>query len=59
MEWRINMYEFKTFYELLKNNALKYGDKTAILYDTFEVSYKKLFADAVKKALHLQRYKFI
>ncbi len=51
------MYEFKTFYELLKNNALKYGDKTAILYDTFEVSYKKLFADVVKKALHLQRYK--
>jgi len=46
----------KTFYDLLKKNAAQFGKKTAILYDTFEVSYEKLFTDSVKKALHLQRY---
>ncbi len=45
-----------SFYNMLKENAEKYGDKTAILYDTYEVSYNRLFEDAVKKALHLQRF---
>ena len=43
-------------YKTLKENAEKYGDKPAILYDTIEVSYSKLYRDAVKKALHLQRF---
>ena len=36
--------------------ADKYNDKAAVLYDTFEVSYRKLFDDSVKKALHLQHF---
>lgn len=45
-----------TFYEILRENAVKYVDRTAILYDTFAVTYEKLFDDAVKKAMHLQRF---
>ena len=44
------------FYEILRENAVKYADRTAILYDTFAVTYEKLFDDAVKKAMHLQRF---
>ncbi|MBQ4284556.1 MAG: AMP-binding protein [Lachnospira sp.] len=45
-----------TFYEFLKNNAMEYGDNPAVLYDTFEVSHKTLFEDAVNKAIHLRRF---
>ena len=45
-----------SFYYMLKENAEKYGEHTAVLYDTFAVSYQKLFEDVVKKALHLQRF---
>lgn len=45
-----------TFYEFLKNNAGEYGDRPAVLYDTFEVSHGKLFEDVVNKAIHLKRY---
>ena len=47
------MAQYKSFYKLLESLADKYNDKTAVLYDTFEVSYRKLFDDSVKKALHL------
>ena len=46
------MAQYKSFYKLLESLADKYNDKTAVLYDTFEVSYRKLFDDSVKKALH-------
>ncbi len=46
-----------TLYQMLEQNAKTYGEATAVLYDTFAVSYNKLFEDAVKKALHLQRFK--
>lgn len=46
-----------TFYEFLKANSEEYGDNTAVLYDTLQVSYKKLFEDAVNKAKHLRRFK--
>ena len=49
------MAQYKSFYKLLESLADKYNDKTAVLYDTFEVSYRKLFDDSVKKALHLQQ----
>ena len=44
------MAQYKSFYKLLESLADKYNDKTAVLYDTFEVSYRKLFDDSVKKA---------
>ena len=44
-----------TFYELLKTNAQRYPDNTAILYDTHAVTYAKLFADACKKAIFLNQ----
>ena len=50
------MLKCTTLYNMLKNNATEFGDKEAILYDTMSVSYKMLFEDAVKKALHLMRY---
>ena len=50
------MAQYKSFYKLLESLADKYNDKTAVLYDTFEVSYRKLFDDSVKKALHLQHF---
>lgn len=45
-----------SFYEMLKGNAQKYKDNTAVLYDTFAVSYEKLFQDVVRKAIHLKRF---
>lgn len=45
-----------SFYELLEKNAHQFPDKTAILYDTFAVSYAKLFEDVKKKAIHLSRF---
>lgn len=45
-----------SFYKLLTDNADKYKDKTAILYDTYNVSYNKFMEDAVKKAMHLKQY---
>lgn len=50
------MAQYKSFYKLLESLADKYNDKAAVLYDTFEVSYRKLFDDSVKKALHLQHF---
>lgn len=45
-----------TFYEFLKENAEKYSDDIAVLYDTFAVSYKRLYEDVVNKAIHLRRF---
>ncbi len=50
------MQKYTSFYNFLESTAKKYNDKTAVLYDTFEVSYRKLFEDSVKKALHLQHF---
>lgn len=50
------MQKYTSFYNFLKTAAEKYGDKTAVLYDTFEASYRKLFEDSVKKALHFERF---
>lgn len=50
------MGESNSIYELLGSNAEKYPGKTAVLYDTFAVTYDKLFEDAVKKAIHLQKF---
>ena len=50
------MEESNSIYGLLSSNADKYAQKTAVLYDTFAVTYDKLFEDAVKKAIHLQRF---
>jgi long-subunit acyl-CoA synthetase (AMP-forming) len=45
-----------SFYELLKKRAEQCPERTAVLYDTFAVTYKKLYEDVVKKAVHLSRY---
>lgn len=41
---------------MLKNNAEKYPNKEAIIYDTMTISYSKLFEDVCKKALHLKKF---
>ncbi len=46
----------ETFFEMLRLNSQKWGDKEAVLYDTTSITYGGLFADAVKKAIHLQRF---
>ncbi len=46
----------KSFYGFLAENAKEYGDNIAVLYDTFAVSYRTLFEDVVKKAIHLARF---
>ena len=51
-----NMQEITSFYKLLTDNADKYKDRTAILYDTYDVSYNNFMEDAVKKAMHLKQY---
>ena len=38
---RWNMQSNTNFYEILRENAVKYADRTAILYDTFAVTYEK------------------
>ncbi len=43
-------------YEMLKENAKTYGERTAVLYDTMAVSYEQLYEDAVNKAIHLRRF---
>lgn len=43
-------------YNFLEEAAAKWPDKRAIIYDTFEVSYKQLFDDVVRKAIHMQRF---
>ena len=50
------MHKITSFYKLLTDNAEKYKDKTAILYDTYDVSYSQFMEDAIKKALHLKQY---
>ena len=50
------MSECTTFYRMLKDNADKWGNKEAVLYDTISVTYKGLFDDVVKKAIHLKRF---
>ncbi len=50
------MSECTTFYRMLKDNADRWGDKEAILYDTISVTYKGLFEDVIKKAIHLKRF---
>lgn len=50
------MSEYTTFYDMFKENADRWGDKEAVLYDTMSVSYRKLFEDVVNKAIHLQRF---
>ncbi len=50
------MSEYTTFYRMLKDNADKWGDKEAVLYDTISITYKGLFEDAVKKAIHLMHF---
>ena len=47
------MAQYKSFYKLLESLADKYNDKTAVLYDTFEVSYRKLFDDSDRKSTRL------
>jgi long-subunit acyl-CoA synthetase (AMP-forming) len=44
------------FYELLEGAAAEYKEGTAVLYDTYSVTYERLFRDVVNKALHLQRF---
>lgn len=43
-------------YNFLEEAARKWPDKRAIIYDTFEVTYKQLLDDVVHKAIHLQRF---
>lgn len=50
------MQDTNSIYSLLKENAEKYSGKTAVLYDTFAVSYEKLFHDVTNKAIHLQHF---
>lgn len=50
------MRNMNSIYGLLEENARQYPEKTAVLYDTFAVTYQKLFADVTKKAIHLQRF---
>jgi long-chain acyl-CoA synthetase len=50
------MEKLNSFYKMLKNNAEKYPNKEAIIYDTMTISYSKLFEDVCKKALHLKRF---
>lgn len=45
-----------TFYGLLKNSACLYPDNTAILYDTYAITYSELFRDACKKAIHFSQF---
>lgn len=47
---------YTTFYNMLKENAEKWGDKEAVLYDTISVTYNTFFEDVVNKAIHLQRF---
>ena len=51
----INMQK-NIFYNMLKKNAELYSDNIAVLYDTMEITFKKLFNDSWKKAIHLQRF---
>lgn len=50
------MEKLNSFYKMLKNNAEKYPNKEAIIYDTMTISYSKLFEDVCKKALHLKKF---
>lgn len=50
------MEKLNSFYKMLKDNADKYPDKEAIVYDTMSITYSKLFEDACKKALHLMKF---
>lgn len=45
-----------TFYGMLKKSAGLYPDKTAILYDTYAITYSELFRDACKKAIHFGQF---
>lgn len=45
-----------SFCGFLERNAREYGENIAILYDTFAVSYRTLFEDVLKKAIHLGRF---
>ena len=37
------MEKLNSFYKMLKNNAEKYPNKEAIIYDNMTISYSKLF----------------
>lgn len=50
------MEKLNSFYKMLKDNAEKYPDKEAIVYDTMTITYSKLFEDVCRKALHLMRF---
>lgn len=52
----ISVKSTNSIYGLLSESAVKYGKKTAVLYDTFAVSYEKLLSDVTNKAIHLQHY---
>lgn len=43
-------------YNFLEEAASKWPDRRAVLYDTFEVTYKQLFEDVIHKAIHMQRF---
>lgn len=45
-----------SFRGFLARNAEEYGENIAVLYDTFAVSYRTLFEDVLKKAIHLGRF---
>jgi long-subunit acyl-CoA synthetase (AMP-forming) len=51
-----NPMSFNTFHGMLRESAAKYGDATAILYDTHAITYDKLFSDCCKKAVHLKKF---
>lgn len=46
----------KSLYNMLKANAALYPDKVAVIYDTINVTYSKLFSDAWRKAVHIQKF---
>lgn len=45
-----------TFYSLLKKSAESYPDSTAILYDTYAITYAGLFRDCCKKAIYFRQF---
>lgn len=45
-----------TFYSLLKKSAEAYPDSTAILYDTYAITYAGLFSDCCKKAIYFKQF---
>lgn len=48
------MEKLNSFYKMLKNNAEKYPNKEAIIYDTMTISYSKLLRMYVRKHFTLR-----